>query len=262
MKTILTLIIAAALTACGGGGGGSEPQAAPVVTAAPVQPAAKPIPTVALTFDYYGSTYTSVYPMMLERGLPGTFFVDPDTIDNGQATTGQLTEMRSSGWGIQGYTGLNMANLLAASGPNAVVGRLNSMKATMAAKGFDITAIAPASRAWNQQLRDLTQGIFTSVRANIDTTAWQSYPVVDPLYVIKGATPSLSSTDTAASLGAQLDNLETGAGLWVVVVHKVGDDQDPAFSIKAAEMRGFLDRLAADAKSGKVRVTTFDAALH
>lgn len=259
MKTIITLIIAAALTACGGGGG-SEPQAAPVQPAAPAP--AKPIPTVALTFDYYGSTYASVYPMMRERGLPGTFFVDPDTIDNGQATTAQLTEMRTNGWSIQGYTGLNMANLLAASGPNAVLARLNSMKTTAASKGFDITAIAPASRAWNQQLRDLTAGIFTSVRANIDTTSWQSYPIADPLYVTKGATPSLSSTDTATSLGAQLDSLETGAGLWVVVVHKVGDDSDPAFSIRAAEMRGFLDRLAADAKAGKVRVATFDAALH
>lgn len=260
MKTIITLIIAAALTACGGGGSDATPApvAAPVVPTVP----AKPIPTVAITFDYYGSTYTNAYPMLRDRGLQATFFVDPDTVDNGQATTAQLNEMRSNGWSIQGYTGVNMVNLLAASGPNAVVGRLNGMKATMSAKGFDITAIAPASRAWNQQLRDLTQGIFTSVRANIDTTAWQSYPIADPLYVTKGATPSLSSTDTSTSMRAQLDSLEAGSGLWVIVVHKVGDDADPAFSIKSAELKGFLDRLAADAKAGKVRVAKFENAIY
>lgn len=255
MKLLIIGLIAATLSACGGGSSDTGP--APAVTPAAPAAQAKPVPTVALTFDYYGSTYAKAYPLLKTRGLIGTFFVDPDTVDNGQATTDQLSEMRASGWSIQGYSGVNMVNL---TGTEALA-RMNHMKAAMSAKGFDITAIAPASRAWNQQLRDLAAGTFTAVRSNIDTSAWQSYPVADPLYPKLGATVSLNSNDSAASMGAQLDSLEAGTGLWVVVVHKVGDDADPAFSIQSAAFAGFLDRLAADVRAGKVRVTTFEKSL-
>lgn len=276
-KLALPTILFIALAGCGGGGDApvAQPTIPPTTPVAPVAPPiaqpivpvaapvaqTEPVPTVALTFDYYGSTYRTAFPMLRARGLIGTFFVDPGTVDNGESTTAELSEMRSAGWSIQAYSGVNMANLLADSGPNAVIARLNNIKATMAAKGFDISSIAPVSRAWNSQLRDLTAGIFSGVRANNDTSAWQSYPVIDPMLFTKGGTASLSGADTVASLGEQIDSLQASRGLWIVVVHKVGDDADPVFSVKSAVMAGFLDRLAADAKAGKVRVVTFEKAL-
>jgi len=200
--------------------------------------------------------------MLRDRGLVGTFFVDPDQIDNGQSTAEQLKDMRGNGWSIQAYSGVNMADLLADYGPNAVVGRLNHLKSGMAAKGLNAVSLAPTSRSWNTQLRDLTAGIFSAVRANHDTSTWQSYPIADPLFVKQGATASLSSADTVASLNSQLDALQASKGLWVVVVHKVGDDADPAFSVRSDVLAGFLDRLVLDSKAGKVRVATFESALH
>lgn len=261
MKTLIASISFSLLTACGGGGGASTSASQP---AAPITaPAATaPIATVALTFDYYGSTYSSAYPMMKARGLVGTFFIAPEMIDNGQSTTEQLKEMAANGWEIGAYSNVNMPDLLAASGANAALAKLNQIKATMAAKGFTANSLAPTSRAWNPLLRDLSAGIFGAVRANVVTTEWQSYPIPDPLYVAKGATASLSSADTAESLAAQLKSVQANNGLWVIVVHKVGDDADPIYSIKSEVMAAFLDKLAQEKAAGRVRVTTFEKSIH
>ncbi len=85
-------------------------------------------------------------------------------------------------------------------------------------------------------------------------TGPQPYPFPDPLYVNQGGSGSLSDDDTAQSLGAQLKALKEG--IWIVVVHKVGDDSDPVYSVKEAVFASFCDALAAEVKSGRVRVVT------
>lgn len=226
-----------ALSACGGGG--ESPGSPPIVQAVPV---------IALTFDEHSPAVA--LSIMRPRGLVGTHFATPEIAD-----AALLAELRSAGWSIQGYSGANMLDLMASGGEVAARARLAEVKRGMAAKGFNITALAPTSRAWNAQLRNLAADYYELVRVASDTEP-QPFPFPDPLYVQHGGTTSLSSADTAGSLSAQLEHLHLVGGAWIVVIHKVGDDGDPVFSISAAVFSAFCDQIAAEVLAGKLRVVT------
>jgi peptidoglycan/xylan/chitin deacetylase (PgdA/CDA1 family) len=114
-----------------------------------------PIPVVALTFDNRKTTPAAAFEIMRARGLVGTFFVNPDTVNNTGVTSSQLQKMAAAGWSIQGYSGGNMVNLLENYGERAARDRLQQVKKAMTALGFPITAIAPAQRSWNTKLSNL-----------------------------------------------------------------------------------------------------------
>ena len=222
-------------------------------------------PTIALTFDVYSTTYTVAYPIMKKYGLVGTFFNDPAYIDDRKlpdyATSEQLHELKDNGWSIQGYTSVDMIKLINAEGPRAALAKLIDVKSGMHRLGFTIETIAPASRNWDYRLRELSQSIYTNVRANKAVGKWQSYPIPDALNVQHGATVSLNGSDTFDSLGAQLDSLEASGGMWAAVIHKVGDESDPQMSVPADVFEAFCARIAADVAAGKLRAATFEEAL-
>ncbi|MDC8760849.1 polysaccharide deacetylase family protein [Janthinobacterium fluminis] len=223
------------------------------------------LPTIAITFDVYSTTYTTAFPIMKEYGLVGTYFNDPNYIDDRKladyATVDQLKVLQSAGWSIQGYSSVNMVKLLSSQGEDAAIAKLHQVKNGMMNLGFSIQSLAPASRDWNSQLRTLSQGIYRNVRANKNVGTLQSYPIPDRLNVRDGATASLGGNDTEDSLNKQLNYLEQSGGMLTVVIHKVGDDKDPLFSVKTEVFRALCERIAKDVKEKKLRAATFEDAL-
>lgn len=228
-----------------------------------------PMPTIAITFDAFNTTYTNAYPIMKEHGLVGTFYIDPDYLERKDVvdellpmvtTTDQLREMQSSGWSIQGYTGQNMVRYLESEGPDITQKKLSGMKNIMAAKGFQITSIAAGGRAWNQKLRDMTVGMYSSVRVSANIGKWQDYPVPDPLWILDGGTTGLGHEDTPERLGQQIDSLIDSKGLWIAVAHKVGEDGEPVLSISKDHFSAFCERLANEKRSYRLRVVRIDEA--
>ncbi len=196
---------------------------------------------------------------MKARGLVGTFFVNPDVVDDpytDAATTAQLNDLHAAGWSIQAYSGVNMADLLSSGGAVAARARLAEVKRGMAARGFVVSALAPTQVAWNDELKSLAGDYFQTVRA-IQGSSRQDYPFPDPLWVKEGGQDSLSSHDTAQSLSASLDHWEAVGGIWTLVIHKVGDDADPSYSVGAADFASLCDKIAAEVKAGRVKMVTY-----
>jgi peptidoglycan/xylan/chitin deacetylase (PgdA/CDA1 family) len=94
MKRALAAFALAVLAGCGGGG---------------TAPTEKAQARIAITFDVHRTTYPVAFPMMRERGIPGTYFVEPQQID--ATLAGELRELQAAGWTIGAYSGLNMRNL-------------------------------------------------------------------------------------------------------------------------------------------------------
>lgn len=254
LVVILFFAIGAMLAACGGGGGDeSEGPDRDSADNGDGGPAA----AIAITFDLWASTATQAFPIMQARGLVGTWFVDPDQLD-GDGVSGDsaaLAILRWHGWSIQGYSGANMVNLLAAD-PAAARARLAAVRRAMAAKGFPITSLAASQRAWSPELRAMAaeQG-YQLVRV-AKGRGPQAFPFPDPLYIADGGTDSLGASDTVASLDAQLGRLLKNGGAWIVIIHKVGDPSDPAYSIDAATFATFCDHVASAVQAGKLRAIT------
>ncbi len=213
--------------------------------------------TVAITFDYYPEAYTNAFPLMLQAGMVGTYFVDPDTV--GQAvgpTRDNLTVLKMSGWTIGAYSGINMVNALT-NNRNVAMDRLIHIKQRFVELGFPVRSLAPNQRAWDMRLRNLTVGMFDRVRVAADAGP-QSLPLPDPLYIRYGWTPSLSGADTEASINTQVDGFLSGEGdLWPIVVHKVcqvGDD----YTVTANVFQALLVRLNQERAGGSIRIVGFD----
>lgn len=220
------------------------------------------VPTVCITFDHWPETYSNAMPIMTDHGLTGTFYVDPTLIDNPAViSTTQLNTMRTNGWSIQPYSGVNMVNLYNTSGAQAAKDKLILIKSQMKAKGFIASSLAPNQRSWNAALRDLSVGIFSTVRVIDQTFTYQEQPVADPLYIRKGATNSLGGSDTVASLNTQVDDIIANKGLWTLVVHKVSDDGDVNYSISKSIFTSFMMRLRDEQQRGNLRVVHFDKIL-
>jgi peptidoglycan/xylan/chitin deacetylase (PgdA/CDA1 family) len=73
---------------------------------------AQTLPTVALTFDHYASTYDVAFPILKKCVVVGNFFVEPVQIGIGSPTSEQLHELQNAGWSIQVYSGPNLIHYL------------------------------------------------------------------------------------------------------------------------------------------------------
>lgn len=213
--------------------------------------------TVAITFDYYPEAYTVAFPLMLQAGIVGTYFVDPDTV--GQSfgpTRDNLTILKMSGWTIGAYSGINMVDALT-NNRNVAMDRLIHIKQRFVDLGFPVRSLAPNQRAWDMRLRNIAVGLFDRVRVAADVGP-QGLPLPDPLYIRYGCTPSLSGRDTVASINSQIDGFLAGEGdLWPIVVHKVrqaGDD----YTVTVDVFNALLTRLAQERAGGTIRIVGFD----
>jgi hypothetical protein len=180
-------------------------------------------------------------------------FVEPDQID--ATLAGELRELQAAGWTVGAYSGVNMRNLSDTQGAGAALDKLKALSAGMAQKGFATSVLAPNQRAWGVDLAEQARGIFALVRVCGDFRAFEDWPIPAPLYMDRGGTPSLSASDTVKSLQDTLSLLIADGGLWVVVIHKVGDD-DPAYSVKTDVLRGFLDAVVRERDAGRIMVIT------
>ncbi len=218
-------------------------------------PANDSLPAIALTFDEHPTTYSAVFPIMRSRGLVGTFFVSPNTLENGTLAKHQLREMEHAGWSIQAYSGDDMVKFLVSHGSAATRARLIEIRDRMQAHGFSVTALAAGGCQWNDELRDLAKGIFNTVRVATGGIP-QEYPFSDPLYVKNGATGSLSGNDTVEGLTAMLDSHRLPKHVKIFMFHKIGDNDDPMYSIPLDTFSSFSDHLARKVADRQVRVIT------
>lgn len=216
------------------------------------------IPTVAITFDYYPEAYSAAFPLMLNRGLVGTYFVDPDTVDKvGGPTRDNLTVLKMAGWTIGAYSGINMVDTFN-SNRNTAMDRIAYLYSSMLAKGFRVRSLAPNQRAWDGRLRNVSAGMFDRVRVAADFVP-QPLPVPDSLYIKNGGTPSLSSNDTAASVNQNVTDFlcQPSPCLWSIVIHKVGDTPD-GYTVATPVFTALLDRLKCERDAGTLRIVGYD----
>lgn len=225
------------------------------------------IPTIAITFDVYDTTYSNALWDMVSKGIPGTFFADCDKIGTaGNPSKDNLILMAANGWEI----GARVYRTIAGAEANMVAvwlnnrgvacDRLMAQKTAMHNLGFDIKSIAASQRQWSPQLRGVASHLFENVRvANNVTTppTFQAYPIPDPLYVQNGGTNSWGGSDTVASLSAQLDGLIANGGLWIPIIHRVDTTGDPAFTVQTSVFQGFTSYLQSKIAAGQVRAVTF-----
>jgi hypothetical protein len=218
------------------------------------------IPTVAITFDQYIEAYSTAYPMLNNRNLVATFFVDPDMVTSGAPgfTRDALTQLKMNGWTIGAYSGINLATAMGTD-RNIVMNRFASIISQMTALGFPVRSLAAAGRGWTTQLRNLARGTFAKVRvaSGYLPSCPQELPLPDPLFVMNGGTASLGASDTAASLDqAVTDFLQLG-GFWSIVIHKVGDTPD-SYAVSTQAFTALANRLATEVAAGNLRVVGYD----
>lgn len=211
---------------------------------------------VAPTFDTYLSTFTHAFPIMRERKLVGTFFVDPFELGKpGTPTLDMLVEMKAAGWEIGAYSARNMPEL-ERKGYLKAYKHLREIKAAMEQFGFNVKSLAAMQRDWSVPLRNLARNVFENVRvANIQD--WRDDPIADRLYVSNGGTVSLSAKDTGDTLCRTLEELSVTRRVWFPVVHQVGVDEDPLYSVPVDAFTAFCNCAERRIASGELRNMTF-----
>lgn len=227
--------------------------------------------TIAMTFDNYDTTYSNAFFDMQAKSIPGTFFIDCDKVGvAGNPTKDNLILMAALGWeiGARVYGTISgaEANMVSVWNSNRDIcaDRLMAQKNTMHGFDFDIKSISASQRAWSPQLRGLAYHMFQNVRVadNITTPpTWQTYPIIDRLYVRNGATDSWNWGATTASLTAQMDALIANGGTWFPVIHRVDTAGDPNYTVQTSVFQGFTSYLQNKIAGGLVRAVTFDAAM-
>lgn len=213
--------------------------------------------TVALTFDYWTDAFTVAYPLMLARGLVGTYFVDHRYIDEiGGPTRDHLTQLKMEGWTIGAYSGDDMVAKFT-NDRNDAMDFLRDIKRGFEAYGFNALSLAPNGRSWDYRLRNVSVGLFDRVRvANMD--AVQTLPFADPLYIENGGVPSLDNGDTAVSLNQRVDDILAGPdGLWTFTTHKIGSNTQP-YTVDLMAFTALLDRIEAERDAGTTNVVGYD----
>lgn len=204
--------------------------------------AAGALPSIAITVDLHDPSEAAA--VMRAHGLVGTYFTHPSRLDAVRA--GKL-----AGWSIGAYSMRPMTGMA----PTAARQALQELSAGMAAAGYPVRSLAAGSRLWDRDLRDAASGVFERVRVARNVTAWQALPVADPLWIDGGGTASLGEADTAASLAAQLADLQARGGLWIVVVHKVGPTGD-GYTVRRDVFDAFCAAVAREVRAGRLALVT------
>lgn len=222
--------------------------------------------TICITFDHHN---TVPLKLLADNGLVGTYFVSPATIGaTGGPTVNSLLAMKMNGIEIGLYSGRCILkgkdyNMVQAATLDrmATNKHLLGLKNGMEAKGFPVLSLAPNQRAWSSGLAGIARGMFTHVRVASDSRVgvghWQALPVPDRLYVKGGGTASLSASDTANSLSAQLDDLIANGGLWIVVIHRVATSGDAGLTIAPSVLSTFFQYVKSKITSGDVTCIRF-----
>ena len=220
---------------------------------------AEPLPTIALTFDHYRSTYDVAFPIMKRYGLVGTFYVEPRLFDHEAGMSSEeLREMQRAGWEIGVYSGHSLFTVINEGGESAARDALTDLWFPMALKGFPATSLAPASRSWSGNLGKLAAPLFDYVR--VLELPGTLHEVTDPHYIRLGYRPSLSGADTAEHLQAMVRAIVTEGGLHPIIVHQVGVDSEPTHSVSLTAFESLCIAIASERDRGRAAVATFHQA--
>lgn len=215
---------------------------------------------IALTFDYYGSTYTNCLFDMNSKSIPGTIFVDPATVGtSGFWSRDNLILAQSLNWEVGAYPAANMVTLWN-SNRDSAKDKLKSVLDAMGTLGFIPKSLAATQRSWSSLLAGISDDLYDNVRvcANV---AWSAFPVSNRHYVNDGGTASWSSTDTVASLSAQLDAVIAAGELWIPVIHSCDTTGDPLYTVSPAVFQGFTSYLQTKVSAGLIKAMTFKDAI-
>ncbi len=226
-----------------------------------------PLPTVLFTFDEHKEAATEAFGIMATYGLAGTYFVTPSKIDTAYGpATGTLVAMKENNWELGVYSGTyspspgvdwNMVQWEASNRIN-VNNRFRDLKADMLARGLPVTSMAPNQRAWSLPLSRMVEGVYTHVRVademRSSTGQWGQFPISNLRYIRGGGTASLSSTDTAASLIAQVDDLISLGGYWQIVIHRVSDDGlEPLYTVNKTIFAALCAKVQTEITAGNLQ---------
>ena len=196
------------------------------------------IPTIAITFDHYRTTYDVAFPIMKKYGLVGTFYVDPQFIDAKDGpTSAELREMQNAGWEIGVYSGFPLDRYLA-QGDDVARKFIAGIYFKMLTKGFAVKSFAPSGRLWSAKLAGMASPFFDTVRYG-------------------GTRPSLSAADTQDTLRSAVSAMVAQERPQPIVVHKVSDDSDPNFSVGVAAFESLCAALASERDGGRIKIETF-----
>jgi peptidoglycan/xylan/chitin deacetylase (PgdA/CDA1 family) len=221
----------------------------------------EPLPTIAITFDHYRSTYDVAFPIMKRYGIAATFFVDPRFVDaNGGPTSVELREMQRAGWEIGAYSGWSLYRRYVDAGERAARDDLANIFVSLALKGFPAVSLAPASRAWSEELGIISRRYFDNVRV-IDLNYLPQHAIVDSHFIRDGWTPTLSAADTPETLREMVRKLIAEGGLKTIVIHEVGNDSNPGNSVTKEALEAMCRTIASERVESRLLTATFDEAV-
>lgn len=222
--------------------------------------------TFVFTFDTYRDAIDTAWPLMLERGLVGTVYVDPSLVgQSGQLTVADMILMKQTGLEIGLYLqgSPNMADMQV-NNRNTAYQKLVDSDNAMNALGFKIATAAPNSREWNAALANMSRGRWKGIRANKSTaeipSTIQPYPLPDPMWIKGGGKNSWSGSDTAAILCAQIDEVIANNSLGISVTHKLGTTGSSDTVLTSVATAAY-DYAATKVAAGLLRVCTVEQAL-
>jgi hypothetical protein len=223
--------------------------------------------TIAFCFDTYRSAYdNAALTFMTDLGFVGTFFMVPESIDTGgQLSSDELAILFAKAWEIGAYASSadlskNLAQMYDTDRKSVLL-RFKVIQDLMHAKGMPVHAIAAMQRTTlHPQITEMARPWFKVVRV-AGEMEFATYPIVEPLYLIKGGgSNSLSSTDTIASLSATLDACIAVKGLWCPIIHEVGTPAS-ATKVDPSVLSGFMSYCKTKVDAGLLRVTTLSKAM-
>ena len=238
--------LALLLVACGSGGGTGSRSVEAGQT------------VVSLEFDDATASQAVARTLLARHGMKATFFVNSGVVGtDGYLDWGQVKALQDQGHEVAGHT---VTHPRLADLPRDEAKReICTGRATLLARGFQVTNLAYPYGSYNQAVEELAAACgYNSGRTidGADTGPCPTCPAVGPLrpadpFAIGGATVPTSTVDLA-QLQRAVTTAEAQGGGWVhLVFHRLCEGCD-RFSTPPATLAAFLDWLAPRSSSGTV----------
>ena len=227
-----------------------------LVTALAAATPAAATTTVSLTFDDGHADVAAAGPILADRGLRGTFYLNSGRIgDDEHITWAEAEQLATAGHEIGGHTTLH-AKLTTVDADEARR-EICDDRSTLLARGFQPRSLAYPNGAYTPSIKAMAEECgYASARSTRGLGGGGLEPPAEPLpvgdpYAIR-AVPDVLGTTTLAELKQYVVAAEQAGGGWVpIVFHHVCSGCDD-YSVTASILTQFADWLAARASQGTV----------
>ncbi|MFI7543100.1 polysaccharide deacetylase family protein [Actinoplanes sp. NPDC049599] len=221
---------------------------------------------VSLTFDDgIQDQYDNARPLLNDRGMKGTFYINSSRIGTGNYMSGQaITQLAADGHEIGGHT-IDHADLPTLA-PDDQKRTICNDRVALLNLGFAVRNFAypfgNTDASARQAVADCGYNSARTVGGVVSPGSCSGCPyaeTVPPVDAFRTATPdSVKTTTTLNTLKASVTNAEQNGGGWVaLVLHHVCDGCGDEYAVSPALLGSFLDWLA-DRRSAGTRVVTVD----